>query len=104
MKKDLLGRAIRESRLANNYSQEALAESVGITPTHMKHIESGHRLPSIAVLYNIVITLRMSLDEVFLPQEAINSKLLKETELLLQQCNEHELRVVRATINALLQE
>ena len=49
-----LGAALREARMEKNYTQEYLAELLNITPTHMKHIESGHRKPSIEVYFKMV--------------------------------------------------
>ena len=47
MKQGLLGNTIRQARLDCKMTQEELAEAVQITPTHMKHIESEHRKPSV---------------------------------------------------------
>ena len=61
--------ALREARLEKNYTQEYLAELLNITPTHMKHIESGHRKPSIEVYFKMVEVLGFSTDS-FLLKEA----------------------------------
>ena len=45
----LIGQVIKYARIENGFSQEQLAELIDITPTHLKHIESGHRKPSIEV-------------------------------------------------------
>ena len=52
MKPGLLGNTIRQARLNCKMTQEELAEAVQITPTHLKHIESEHRKPSIEVLFS----------------------------------------------------
>ena len=57
-----LGAALREARMEKNYTQEYLAELLNITPTHMKHIESGHRKPSIEVYFKMVEVLGFSTD------------------------------------------
>lgn len=102
LKRDLLGNSIRETRLERGLSQEQLAEFVDITPTHMKHIESGHRLPSIEVLYKIVIELRMSLDAVFLPRHDSSSELYEKLTFQIGQCDEKQLEILYATVNAML--
>lgn len=99
---DLLGNAIRGARLEKRLSQEELAELVGITPTHLKHIESGHRKPSVEILYRLVVTLQFSLDHLFLPEQAADSPLRAQARLLLGQCDDAELGVVLATTRALL--
>ena len=51
MKDGLLGDTIRRARMDNKMTQEQLAEAINISPTHMKHIESEHRKPSVEVLF-----------------------------------------------------
>lgn len=51
MKDGLLGDTIRQARMDNKMTQEQLAEAINISPTHMKHIESEHRKPSVDVLF-----------------------------------------------------
>ena len=104
MMNGVLGNAIRTARLEKRMSQEELAEMVGITPTHLKHIESEHRKPSVDVLYKIVTTLTMSLDSVFLPPKAADSDMYKKAVLLLGQCNQLQLKVSCATIEAMLSD
>ena len=62
-----LGNAIRKKRIEAQLTQEQLAELVGVTPTHLKHLESEHRMPSVEVLFRLAETLQLSLDELLLP-------------------------------------
>lgn len=98
----ILGDAIRTTRIEQHISQEELAEKVGITPTHLKHIESEHRKPSIEVLYKIVSELNLSLDALFFSKKSKDNKLMQRTTFLLEQCNDKQLKVVYAMIEALL--
>lgn len=104
LKLGILGSAIREARIQKHLSQEELAEKVGITPTHMKHIESEHRKPSIDVLYRIVRTINLSLDDLFFPEESDSQEELRKVERLLRQCNMKQLHVVYAAMNAMLED
>ena len=56
----LLREDIRKGRKNKKITQEELAES----PTHVKHIESGHRKPSIEILFEITKILNIPLDGV----------------------------------------
>ena len=38
---------------------------IDITVTHLKHLESEHRNPSIEVLFKLVSTLNLSIDNLF---------------------------------------
>jgi transcriptional regulator with XRE-family HTH domain len=104
LEKGELGSAIRAARLEKHLSQEELAELVGITPTHVKHIESEHRKPSIELLYRLVRTLNLSLDTLFFPERADGLETYRKTERLMRQCNEKQLQILYATIEAMLRE
>ena len=97
-----LGAAIRAARLKKGYTQEQLAELVEVTPTHEKHIESGHRLPSVEVLFSIAQALDMSLDNVIFPEQGTKGKRVKEISILLNQCEEKELSVLLDVARSLL--
>lgn len=45
-----IGQRIRKFRKAHDLSQEQLAEKVGISTTHMSHIETGNTKLSLQVL------------------------------------------------------
>ena len=47
-----IGQRIRKFRKAYNLSQEQLAEKVGISTTHMSHIETGNTKLSLPVCRN----------------------------------------------------
>ena len=57
-----IGQRIRRYRKACGLSQEALAEKVGISATHMSHIETGNTKLSLPVLVNIAEALSVQTD------------------------------------------
>lgn len=89
-----LGNAIKEARINKNLSQEMFSEMLGISPTHLKHIESEHRKPSIEVLFRIAQTLNMSLDNILFLQNDKNKQLVKKIDNLLPTCTENELQII----------
>lgn len=93
MERGLLGNAIRKARLKKGFSQEELAEIVDITPTHMKHLESEHRKPSIEVLEKLMLALDLSFDMLVFPEmETINAS---EWPVLLADCTPKELNIMK---------
>lgn len=106
MEKGKLGNAIRQSRIENNLTQEELAEMVGITPTHLKHIESEHRKPSIEVLFKFATYLHLSLDSLLFTSNDGSERLqqYREIELLLQDCSSRELRAILAALRELVKK
>ena len=99
-KRGVLGNAIRKARMEKNLSQEELAEIVGITPTHMKHIESGHRNPSVDILFKLTRILYLSLDGLIF-DEPESSVEYNYAEILLKSCTSKELKVVIDIIRAI---
>ncbi|MGM9649951.1 MAG: helix-turn-helix domain-containing protein [Butyricicoccaceae bacterium] len=97
-----LGNAIRSARIRQGLTHEELAEQLDITPTHLKHIESEHRRPSIEVLLKIMECLHLSLDALVFASPSESSELRRETELLLYSCDERELRIINDLIHSLL--
>lgn len=103
LEKGILGNAIRNARIENKLSQEELAEIVGITPTHLKHIESEHRKPSIEVLFRLAKTLHFSLDNILFDSRDLRREKIREIENLLTLCSEKELQITQNLIHSLLE-
>ncbi|MGM9551177.1 MAG: helix-turn-helix domain-containing protein [Clostridia bacterium] len=101
IKQGALGNAIRNTRIEKNLSQEQLAELVDITPTHLKHIESEHRKPSIEVLFKLAEVLRFSIDNLIYEGDCEAVKYQKYAELLLNDCSVKELKTIIDIIQAL---
>ena len=58
-----IGQRIRKSRKALDLSQEELAEKVGISATHMSHIETGNTKLSLEVFAKLVEALGCRADD-----------------------------------------
>lgn len=58
-----IGRQVRKIRKARGLSQEALAEMIGISTTHMSHIETGNTKLSLPVFIALASALEVSADE-----------------------------------------
>lgn len=101
LEKGILGNAIRNSRIKKGLSQEALAEMVGITPTHLKHIESEHRKPSVEVLIDLVQILQMSVDNIIFPQTSEINLKINEIENGLSDCTLGELQIILDVLHSL---
>jgi len=98
-----LGAAIRAARLKKGYTQEQLAELVEVTPTHEKHIESGHRLPSVEVLFSIAQALDLSLDNIIFPEQEAGKARVRELRVMLNQNTDQELAILLDVARSLQQ-
>ncbi len=91
---DKVGSTIKKYRVEAKISQESLSETVGITPTHLKHIESGHRKPSIEVLFAIFNTLKIPFDELRDDLSERKTAEIAKAIALLSVCTEQELGLI----------
>lgn len=97
-----LQRAIRQERKSKRITYEELAEMLDISPTHIKHIESGHRKPSIEILFEIARVLNLSLDGVVFPKDITQSDLTRgKIDRLLDSLDEDSLQFVLMVLEAL---
>lgn len=60
-----LGKNIQKLRKRNRFSQEQLAEKVGISRAYMGYIEQGRNSPSLEVLEKISKALKIPLSQLF---------------------------------------
>ena len=58
-----IGQRIRKVRKARGLSQEELAEKIGISVTHMSHIETGNTKLSLPVFVELADTLEVRTDD-----------------------------------------
>jgi len=63
--KKLLGKRIKQIRKSNGFTQEVLAERVGIETSSLSGIESGRYFPSLTTLEKISIILNADLKAFF---------------------------------------
>ena len=97
-----LREAIRNERKNKRITQEELAEMLEVSPTHVKHIESGHRKPSIEILFELAKILNISLDEVVFPKNRTpNDATRGQIERLLDVSDESSLQFILSVLEAL---
>ena len=101
----LLGDTIRQARMDNKMTQEQLAEAINISPTHMKHIESEHRKPSVDVLFSLADVLSFSMDAMLMEtQSTDHAKRVNEINLLMNKCTDEELDIFLAALRELMKQ
>lgn len=97
-----LREAIRNERKNKRITQEELAEKPDISPTHVKHIESGRRKPSIEILFELTKILNISLDGVVFPKNETSLDVTRgKIERLLDVSDEASLQFILSVLEAL---
>lgn len=97
---NMIGQIIKTARIKNSLSQEKLAELTEITPTHLKHIESGHRKPSVEVLFKLLNTLDISPKELTVETNHNEHTALNS---ILNKCTEKEVALIEKITRAIIE-
>lgn len=96
-----IGQRIRKFRKASGLSQEELAEKVGISTTHMCHIETGNTKLSLSVLVSITEALDSRADDLlFGKPTATRSAAIEEILSVLEGCNSQQLLVIHDIVKS----
>lgn len=96
-----IGQRIRKVRKAKGLSQENLAEKVGISTTHMSHIETGNTKMSLPTFAAIAFTLEVRTDELLYESYSQNrSASLAYISELLDSCTIQQVRIIEDIIKA----
>ena len=90
-----IGQRIRKNRKARNLSQEDLADMIGISVTHMSHIETGNTKLSLPVLVDLAKAFEVRTDDLlFDTYSGEKSMALNSITSALDSCTAQQLRVI----------
>lgn len=83
--KELLGKRIKELRKEKNFSQEKLAECIGIEPNNLSRIENGKNYPSPETIAKIADTLNLDVHKLYFfnhhkPYEKIKEEIINSLD------------------------
>ncbi len=96
-----IGQRIRKIRKARGLSQEELAEQVGISTTHMSHIETGNTKMSLPIFVALAAALEVRTDELLYDETpAGRSASLTHIAELLDGCTTPQVRVIEDIVKA----
>lgn len=99
-----IGQRIRRIRKAHRLSQEELAEKVGISTTHMSHIETGNTKLSLPVFVDIAQALEVQTDSLLYdePRESVNTAINSITAVL-EECDARQARIICDVVRTMKQ-
>lgn len=96
-----VGQRVRKFRKAYGLSQEELAEKVGISTTHMSHIETGNTKLSLQVLVDLSLALEVKTDELLfdhIPSD--KGDCTAEIARLIDSCSAVEAKLLKEIISS----
>lgn len=90
-----IGQKIRKFRKVQGLSQEELAEKIGISTTHMSHIETGNTKLSLSVFVDIANALNVQTDDLLNDRETLGTnKANRELSEILEKCTAEQLNII----------
>ncbi len=96
-----IGQRIRKIRRARGFSQEELAEKVGISITHMSHIETGNTKLSLPVFVDLAGALEVRTDELLSDGGAgTRSASIEEIVRILEPCTTQQIQIIEDILRA----
>ena len=96
-----IGQKVRKIRKARGMSQEALAERIGISTTHMSHIETGNTKLSLPVFIALASALEVSADELLSREVAeTRSGVLSRIAAILDSCSTPQAKAIEDIVRA----
>ena len=96
-----IGQRIRKFRKAYRLSQEQLAEKVGISTTHMSHIETGNTKLSLPLFVKLANVLSIQTDELLYDTPQKNKTAIKgELEEILDSCSMQDIQIIEDVVKA----
>ena len=99
-KKELLGMRIKEFRENRKFTQDKLAEMVGIDPKHLSRIENGRNYPSFETLEKILDSLNVSYEDIFNYSHFINKDdMINKINAKLSRLNDEKLTFIFKMVN-----
>ena len=63
MKDNLIGKSIKENRIAQNYTQKQLAQKIGVTHAAISYWENGVNIPNVKDCWLLADALEITIDE-----------------------------------------
>ena len=96
-----IGQRIRRIRKARGLSQEELAEKIGISTTHMSHIETGNTKLSLPVFVDLADALEVRADELLHDSTSADRSVSVDAILhLLDSCTTQEIKILEDILRA----
>ena len=96
-----IGQKIRKTRKARGLSQEQLAEKIGISTTHISHIETGNTKLSLPVFVNLAKVLEVRTDELIYDVKPIPHNIYIENIVnMLDDCSTLQIQIIEDIVKA----
>lgn len=97
-----MGPMIKRARLAENMTQEELAEKVEKTSRYIQAIENESRNVSIDTLFRLVRALHISADTIIYPEQGISNTETEQLIHYIRLLSDRDRKVILATVKQMV--
>lgn len=99
---DTFGRVVKAARRAAGLTREEFSEMIGKSPRYIAALENEGQTPSYETFCTVVTALGIDANTIFYPDSPAKTEEIDRVMRLIKQCDEHELSVIAATVEAIL--
>ena len=100
----IFGKHLKDARKRMHFTQAQCAEYLDISTSFYKELERNLSSPSLELYYRICRNMHISADSCIFPQDQSKISAYNDLLLLISQCDESGINVLRATAEALVKE
>ena len=93
---------VKEARIAANLTREEFSEKIGKSPRYIAALENEGQTPSYETLCTIITVLGIDPNVIFYPDDPAKTEEVDRVTRLVKRCDERQLAVVAAMLEALL--
>ena len=101
--KTLFATMIKNARMDRHWTQDDLAEKLGVSSPYLGDLERHKGGPSLPLFCKAMRVLNLSADDYVYPNRNKDNPTYERLLRLLTRCNDHQLQVLLATATALLE-
>ena len=101
---NIFGKVVKKSRIAAGLTREEFSEKIGKSPRYIAAMENEGQTPSYETLCTVIAALGIDPNLIFYPDDPAKTDEIDRVIRLVKQCDEHQLSVVAATVEALLRK
>ena len=101
--KTLFATMVKNARMDLHWTQEELAEKLGVSATYLGDLERHKGHPSLPLFCKAMRLLNLSADDYVYPNGNNDNSTYKQLLRLLTHCNEPQLQILLAAATAMLQ-
>jgi len=96
-----IGQRVRKYRKAQGLSQEQLAEMVGISVTHMSHIETANTKLSLSVFVELARALNIQTDDLLSDVKSGKVQAIEDINDVFERSTPEQTRIIADTVKAI---